>query len=126
MLKDKNSSAIAAVKKIGPARDFYEHTLGLEIAGDHAEDGVVVYRTGKTQLTVYESEFAGTNKANAVTWAVGGEFDAIIADLRNKGVAFEEYDIEGVENDGGVHRAGGMKLVWFKDPDGNILHILSA
>lgn len=126
MLKDKNSSAIVAVKAIGPARDFYEHTLGLEVAEDHAENGVVTYRTGETQLTVYESEFAGTNQANAVTWAAGEDFDAIIADLRNKGVVFEQYDMEGVENDGGVHRAGGMKLVWFKDPDGNILHILSA
>lgn len=125
-LRDKNSSAIVAVKNLAAARDFYEQTLGLEVADASMEvQGAVGYRTGATGLTVYQSEFAGTNKANAVTWAVGGDFDAIIADLRNKGVAFEHYDLPGLEFENGVHSAGDTKLAWFRDPDGNILHIMN-
>ena len=48
--------------------------------------------------------------------------------MRNKllaaalGAAFEHYlDIGTLE--GNVHRIGDAKLVWMKDPDGNILHI---
>jgi hypothetical protein len=25
----------------------------------------------------------------------------------------------------GIHRAGDFRMVWFKDPDGNILHLNS-
>ena len=85
---------------------------------------MIVYRTGATNLVVYESEFAGTNRANAVVWGVAQELDEIAAELEAKGADFEHYpDIGRLE--GNVHVAGGARLVWLKDPDGNILHINS-
>lgn len=83
-------------------------------------------RRGATYLVVYSSEFAGTNKANAVVWDCGPDIDAIVADLRSKGVTFERYEMEGVSYKDGLHDANGFKMVWFKDPDGNILHLNSA
>jgi len=122
MLKDHDSSAIVAVSDLGRARAFYGGVLGLELAGEGAEDGVLIYRTGATRLGVYVSDFAGTNRANAVVWDVGGELDAIVAALEAKGVEFEHYpDIGRLE--GNVHVAGEAKLAWLKDPDGNILHL---
>lgn len=120
MLKDKSSSAIIAVSDIARARDFYQNTLGLELADDSMGD-VLVFRTGDTSLVVYKSEFAGTNRANAVVWDVGGDIDAITGKLKEKGVTFEHYD--GMTLEGDIHVAGEMKMVWFKDPDGNILHL---
>ena len=122
MLKDKASTAIVAVSDIARATAFYRDTLGLEITDDSMGD-VVVFRTGDTSLVVYRSEFAGTNKANAVVWGVGDEIDAIVADLKSKGVSFEHYD--GMALEGDIHVAGAMRLVWFKDPDDNILHLNS-
>ena len=122
LLRDKPSSAIVAVSDLGRARGFYAETLGLEPAG-RSEEGVLAFRTGATQLIVYQSEFAGTNKANAVVWNAGGDFDAIAAQLREQGVTFEEYPDLGMEVAEGVHRAGGFKGVWFNDPDGNVLHV---
>ncbi len=121
MLKDRNSSAIVAVSDIARARRFYADTLGLEPVEEDM-DGVTVFRTGATQLIVYRSDTAGTNRANAVVWDAGGEIDAIVADLAAKGVVFEHYPDIGAFRDG-IHHADGMKLVWFKDPDGNVLHI---
>ena len=74
-------------------------------------------------MLVYESAFAGTNEATSLTWALGDDFDAVIDELRSKGVAFERYDMDGATFDDGVHRFGDMKLVWIKDPDGNIIHL---
>jgi catechol 2,3-dioxygenase-like lactoylglutathione lyase family enzyme len=125
MLKDKASSAIVAVRDLARARTFYEATLGLELTSDPDED-VLVFRTGPTALCVYVSEFAGTNRANAVVWGVGNEVEAIVAELAAKGVTFEHYDMPGVSFADGVHRAGDFRMVWFKDPDGNILHINSG
>jgi catechol 2,3-dioxygenase-like lactoylglutathione lyase family enzyme len=122
LLKDKPSSAIIAVNDLDRARKFYAETLGLEPEGGGEQD-VLTLRTGDTQLIVYKSEFAGTNKANAVTWNAGGDFDEIVAQLREQGIAFEQYPDMGMEISGGVHRSGDFKTVWFKDPDGNILNI---
>jgi hypothetical protein len=45
------------------------------------------------------------------------------ATLKEAGVAFEHYDTPGLKREGDIHVAGELKAVWFKDPDGNILHI---
>ncbi|MEC9245667.1 VOC family protein [Nitratireductor rhodophyticola] len=124
-LNDKSSSAILAVSDIDRARRFYSDVLELEL-NDEGMEGVLVYKTGATHLVVYPSEFAGTNKANAVVWDCGQEFNAIVADLRAKGVTFERYEMEGASYKDGVYDANGFKMVWFKDPDGNILHLNSA
>ena len=121
MLKDRDSSAIVAVSDLERARRFYADMLGLETAGEDM-DGVLVFRTGGTYLIVYRSDAAGTNRANAVAWDAGGEIDAIVAELAARGVVFEHYPEIGDFRDN-IHHSDGMKLVWFKDPDGNILHI---
>lgn len=122
MLKDKSSAAIVAVSDLDRARGFYRDKLGLDLE-DESMGQVLTFRTGDTKLIVYRSDFAGTNKANAVVWGVGDEIDAIVADLQAKGVAFEHYNMPGLKLDGDIHVDGGMKTVWLKDPDGNVLHL---
>lgn len=125
MLNDKDSAAIVGVKDLARARAFYGETLGLEEAAASG-DQVAIYKTGQTVLCVYPTEFAGTNKANAVVWGVGNELEAIVADLAGKGVTFEKYDLPDTAFKDGIHESGGFKMVWFKDPDGNILHLNSG
>jgi len=122
MLRDHDSSAIIAVRDLARARAFYAETLRLEVLD--ANDQVLALRTGATKLLVYRSGEAGTNKANAVVWSVPRGLEAIVADLEAKGVAFEHYpEMPGVKLEGNIHRMGHMRLVWLKDPDGNILHL---
>lgn len=125
MLKDHDASAIVAVRDMERARRFYAETLGLEPVGAGG-DGPMVFRTGATRLCVYPSEFAGTNQANAVVWGVGEALESLVADLRRKGVAFERYDLEGATFADGVRRFGDFRAAWFRDPDGNILHLNSG
>jgi catechol 2,3-dioxygenase-like lactoylglutathione lyase family enzyme len=126
MLGDKDAIATAAVKDIETARRFYEDKLGLKPLRPE-EMGVITYKTGGSSLVVYTSQFAGTNKATTVTWGVGGDFDDIVQSLQSKGVSFEHYDgLPEVTREGDVHTAGGFKLAWFKDPDGNIHHLIST
>jgi catechol 2,3-dioxygenase-like lactoylglutathione lyase family enzyme len=121
MLSDKTSSAIVAISDMSAARRFYSDVLGLEVV--EAGDDVMVYATGPTQLVVYRSDHAGTNRANAVVFDAGNGIEDIVSSLSSKGVVFEQYDIPGAQFRDGIHHAGFMKLVWFKDPDGNIIHI---
>jgi catechol 2,3-dioxygenase-like lactoylglutathione lyase family enzyme len=122
MLKDKSSAAIVPAKNLGIAQSFYEQTLGLRLI--RGDEHVLEFATGATSLVVYRSDFAGTNKANAVVWGVGDEIGQIVSDLQGKGVVFEHY--EGMDRQGDIHRAGDFQMVWFKDPDGNILHLNSG
>lgn len=124
MFADQSSSAIVAVRDLAQARRFYEETLGLEVTLDTEE--VLTFRTGATALDVYRSAEAGTNRANAVVWGVGAEFDAVADELRGNGVTFEEYPDLGMELADGVHSSGDFKAIWFKDPDGNVLHVNSG
>jgi catechol 2,3-dioxygenase-like lactoylglutathione lyase family enzyme len=122
MLSDHVSTAIVAVRDLARARVFYSDVLGLELASDGGGEMPLVYKTGSTRLTVYASQEAGTNRANAVAWGVDSDLDAVVSALEARGVEFEHYPNIGAL-DGNVHVAGGARLVWFKDPDGNILHL---
>ncbi len=73
---------------------------------------------------MYRSQYAGTNKATAVTWEVGERLADVVKELKSKGVKFEHYDMPGMTLDGDIHKGGDMKIAWFKDPDGNILNLV--
>jgi catechol 2,3-dioxygenase-like lactoylglutathione lyase family enzyme len=125
MLGTRNASANLAVRDIAVARRFYEDTLGLQQV-DAEGDELVVFRSGDTVLNVYRSQFAGTNQATAVTWVVGDRLDDEVCALQDKGVRFEHYDMPGMTRDGDIYRCGDMRVAWFKDPDGNILNVVSG
>jgi len=122
MLGNINAVANLAVKDLGAARRFYEGTLGLSPADTDCED-LIAYRSGNSRINVYQSSYAGTNQATAVTWAVGDDMERIVAALKDKGVRFEHYDMPGARLEGDVHVMDKMKVAWFKDPDGNILNL---
>jgi catechol 2,3-dioxygenase-like lactoylglutathione lyase family enzyme len=124
MLKHKTSSAIVAVSDLDRARRFYADTLGLEPDGDGGE-GVLTFRTGDTWLVVYPSKGLRPGTGNAVVWSGGGDVAAIAADLRGKGVRLEEYPEMKLRIEDGVHLDEGFAGIWFKDPDGNVLHVNS-
>src|SRR5947208_5621228 len=74
------------------------------------------YQAGKFRLLVYESKYAGSNQATAVTWDVGSDLEKVVQGLKAKGVVFEQYDLPEMTRKGDIHQAGRMKAAWFKDP----------
>jgi len=57
---------------------------------------------------------------------VGKEIEGIVDTLRSKGVKFEHYDVPQLKREGDIYSAGNFKTVWFKDPDGNILSLVTG
>jgi hypothetical protein len=125
MLGNRDAAATIAVKDTKAAKKFYEGALGLKPAPTGGP-GVLSYKTGSSTVLVYESKFAGTNKATAATWVVGDELEGIVKTLKDKGVAFEHYDFPDTTLKGDVHVMGKTKAAWFKDPDGNILSLVNG
>ena len=124
MLGDTNAVANLAVKNLETAKKFYEDTVGLKQIGSEGDE-VIVFKSGNSTINVYRSQYAGTNKATAVTWALD-DLEGAVRMLKAKGVTFEHYDMPGMSRQGDVHVCGDMKVAWFKDPDGNILNIVSS
>jgi catechol 2,3-dioxygenase-like lactoylglutathione lyase family enzyme len=125
MLKDANVMATVGVKNLAAARAFYVDKLGLEPEAA-SEPGVMSLRSGNATLLVYESQYAGTNRATAATWPVGDELEAIVGTLKERGVPFEHYDMPETTRRGDIHVSGGTQVAWCKDPDGNILALVNG
>lgn len=123
MLGNKDAVANLAVKDLAAARKFYEGTLGLQQV-DAEGDEVIIYASGNSRINVYRSQYAGTNQATALTWAVD-DVEGEVRALKAKGVSFERYDMPGIKLQRDLYVAGDMKVAWFKDPDGNILNIVN-
>lgn len=55
-------------------------------------------------------------------WVVE-DLEAEVAELRGRGVAFEEYDGPGLRTVDGIATTPAGKGAWFKDSEGNVLTI---
>ena len=121
MLGKADATPMIPVKDLDRARTFYEEKLGLKSFDEWGEG--VTLKSGDTLINVYRSEFAGTNKATALTFDVD-DIDKEVGELKEKGIFFEHYDLPGLERRGDLHVTEGFKTAWFKDPDGNILSLI--
>jgi catechol 2,3-dioxygenase-like lactoylglutathione lyase family enzyme len=112
-----------AVSDIQKAVAFYEGKLGLQVlqSGPSARiaDGSRVYGSGGgPALNVYQSVTAGKTPATLATWYVD-DIDQIVDELVSSGVEFIRYDQFEHDPKGITARAGGGRIAWFQDPDGN-------
>ncbi len=104
------------------AKKFYTEVLGLKEAAK-SEPGGINFECGKgTMLYIYERSTPTLADNTACSFDVA-DLVAEMADLKSRGVVFEEYDFPGLKTVNGVAEMGGYKAAWFKDPDGNILAI---
>jgi catechol 2,3-dioxygenase-like lactoylglutathione lyase family enzyme len=112
-----------AVSDIQDAVAFYEGKLGLqELQSGPSADiigGSRVYGSGGVPaLNVYQSVTAGKTQATLATWYVD-DIDQIVDELVSSGVEFVRYDQFPHDAKGITARAGGGRIAWFQDPDGN-------
>jgi catechol 2,3-dioxygenase-like lactoylglutathione lyase family enzyme len=123
MLSNHTPIATLPASDLTKARSFYEDILGLTVQRE--SPGGVSYTAGSGNLFVYESAFAGTNQATAVTFDVPtSEFDTEVDALRGAGIEFLTFEMDGAEWTDGVASLGTeVRAVWFTDPDGNILNL---
>ncbi|MDQ2961572.1 MAG: VOC family protein [Pseudomonadota bacterium] len=120
MLLSAPIRAYIPVSDLSRARKFYEGTLGLTPKSEYA--GGVIYECGGTQVFMYPTSNAGTSQASQAFWQVE-DVEAEVAELKARGVKFEEYDMPGLAMKNNIATGGGAKSAWFKDTEGNILPV---
>ena len=122
MLQNAPMFSYIPARDVPRARRFYEQKLGFKASEETA--GGVIYKFGEhTACFLYPTPNAGTSKASQAFWQVS-DVEREVAELKARGVEFEDYDMPGEKSPSGVITAGGAKAAWFKDTEGNILAII--
>ena len=122
MLQHSPLYAYIPAKDVARARQFYERKLGLKPTQETG-GGVLYEFGGQTACFLYPTPNAGTSKASQAFWHVD-DIEREVADLKRRGVEFEDYDMPGEKSPSGVITAGGAKAAWFKDTEGNIMALI--
>ena len=122
MLGGVPMSARLAAVEIGRARAWYEEKLGLTPEREEMGGTGLWYRCGPTWFYLYQTATAGTAKNTVGGWEVKG-IEAVMAELRDRGVVFEEYDFGAWKTVNGLMQDGGFKAAWFIDSEGNTLEL---
>jgi catechol 2,3-dioxygenase-like lactoylglutathione lyase family enzyme len=121
MLTDFPIHATAAAIDLDRARRWYEDKLGL--VPEREDPGGVWYRfAGGTWLYLYGTASAGTARNTIAGWTVTG-IETVMADLRARGVTFEDYDLGDIKTADGMADFGMAKAAWFKDSEGNTFEL---
>ncbi len=124
MLQQSPMYAYIPAKDMKRARQFYEQKLGFKPKQEIA--GGVVYEFGDhTSCFMYPTPNAGTSSASQAFWQVD-DVEREVAELKAKGVTFEEYDTPDIKTQGGIATGGGGKAAWFKDSEGNIMAVIQS
>jgi predicted enzyme related to lactoylglutathione lyase len=122
MLQDAPMYAYIPAQDVARARQFYEQKLGFR--PELEEAGGVVYRFGsETACFLYPTSNAGTSQASQAFWLVD-DIEREMAELRGRGVKFEEYDTPDMKTENGISTGRGARAAWFKDTEGNIMAIV--
>jgi catechol 2,3-dioxygenase-like lactoylglutathione lyase family enzyme len=117
------SSAVATfVASADPerSREFYEDKLGLTFVSD--DEYALVFDANGTTLRIQKAGEFTPQQFTVLGWHVA-DIDAAMAELRSRGVEFEQYPWMPPESGGVMEFPGGAKVAWFKDPDGNVLSL---
>jgi predicted enzyme related to lactoylglutathione lyase len=124
MLQKAPMYAYIPARDLARARQFYEQKVGLtpkeEVAG-----GVVYEFAGNTACFLYPTPNAGTSRASQAFWDVE-DLEREMAELKSRGVKFEEYDVPGTKTENGIATGGGARAAWFKDSEGNIMALIQS
>ncbi|MGX1887092.1 VOC family protein [Streptomyces sp. NPDC055287] len=111
------------------ARRFYAEQLGLEPVDERP--GGLLYQCGGTEFALFKSTGASPGTFTQMGWQVD-DIETVVAELRQRGVVFEEVDAPGfrtrdgiAEIDGNYRSKGarGERAAWFHDSEGNLLGI---
>jgi len=121
MLQSQKIVAFIPTTDFKKARKFYEGVLGLRFISD---DGfALVFDANGTMLRIAKVPNLNPAQFTILGWQVS-KIEKMVAQLKAKGVKFENYGMKDQDADGVWSAPGGeAKVAWFKDPDGNVLSI---
>jgi catechol 2,3-dioxygenase-like lactoylglutathione lyase family enzyme len=120
MLQTNKAFASFSVDDLQEAKRFYGQTLGVQVV--ESKEGLELH-PGDTSVFIYPKPNHTPASFTVLNFLVE-DIDNAVAELKQSGVRFEQYDGEIKTDEKGIHRNGGPTIAWFKDPAGNILSVV--
>jgi catechol 2,3-dioxygenase-like lactoylglutathione lyase family enzyme len=131
-LAQAEAAARLPAQDLERARAWYSEKLGLEPAEERP--GGLRYECRSGKFTVFQSA-GGPSSAHTQMGLEVEDIDAVVAELRSRGVEFLEYDLPGLKTVDGIaevegnypsKNSPGERAAWFHDSEGNLIGIGQA
>jgi catechol 2,3-dioxygenase-like lactoylglutathione lyase family enzyme len=120
--KAKVARATIPASDLDRARAFYSDKLGLELSDETDPTGLIYSLPNGGSILVFKSSGQASGTHTQLGFDVD-DVEAEIAELKTRGVRFEEYDSPGFKTVNGIATIEGGKGGWFKDSEGNLLSV---
>jgi catechol 2,3-dioxygenase-like lactoylglutathione lyase family enzyme len=129
MLRDAGVATRLPARDLERARSFYADKLGLDPAEERP--GGLLYRCANGEFSLFESAGSSSGTFTQMAWEVD-DLEGTVAELRGRGVEFEEVDLPGLKTIDGIADVSGNypskggkgeRAAWFRDSEGNMLGI---
>jgi catechol 2,3-dioxygenase-like lactoylglutathione lyase family enzyme len=121
-LSGASAAAVLPVEEYERAKEFWTDKVGMSVVDQPGQDGVGMLQAGNgTQVLLYQRE--RTKAEHTVLGFEVDDIEAVVADLKDHGVVFEEYDMPGITTENGIAWMGDVGAAWFTDTEGNIVSI---
>jgi catechol 2,3-dioxygenase-like lactoylglutathione lyase family enzyme len=127
MLENAHIAARLPAKDLDRARRFYSEKLGLEPVDERP--GGLLYRGASGEFAIFQSAGESPGTFTQMGWEVD-DIEAAVAELRARGVEFEEVDLPGLKTVDGIaevegnypsKNSSGERAAWFRDSEGNLI-----
>ena len=122
-LGDYPAAAVLRAEDISRAKKYYTDVVGLKPIDIPTSGTESMFTAGDgTMVLIYERPGMPAPQNTTLGFNLpADQFDQVAADLRAKGVTFEDYDVPeiGLKTVNGIAEFEGAKAAWFKDSEGN-------
>ena len=131
LLENADVATRLPAQDLDRARRFYAEKLGLEPIEERP--GGLRYRAGSTYFVVFASGGRASGDHTQMGWEVE-DIEAVVAELRRRGVEFEDVDVPGLRTVDGIadiegnypSKGVGERGAWLRDSEGNLIGIGQA
>jgi catechol-2,3-dioxygenase len=114
------AEATLPAKDLDRAKAFYADRLDLHpLSEDRAG---VHFVMGGTRFRLFRSGGAASGAHTQLAFVVA-DVDGLVAQLKARGLEFENYDYPNLKTLDGVADLGYARAAWFKDSEGNLLGV---
>jgi catechol 2,3-dioxygenase-like lactoylglutathione lyase family enzyme len=128
MLQDSDVATRLPAQDLERARRFYAEKLGLEPVEERP--GGLRYEGASGRFSLFASAGRPSGEHTQMAFEVD-DIDAVVTELRRRGVVFEEVDVPGLRTVDGIAEVEGNypstgvgeRAAWFRDSEGNLLGI---
>jgi catechol 2,3-dioxygenase-like lactoylglutathione lyase family enzyme len=128
MLENAKVATRLPAQDLDRARAFYSEKLGLDPVEERP--GGLRYECAEGEFVLFQSTGEPSGAHTQIAIEVE-DLDAVVAELRSRGVVFEEYDFPGFTTVNGIAEIEGNypskgtadRAAWFRDSEGNVIGI---